>query len=58
MVILGNCLKAKFDSSDLIDLLFTLTLEKEENLWGHWADGFSFQEGQGFAPLVFLFCSK
>lgn len=58
MVVLGNYLKAKFDSLDLIDLLFTLMLEKEENLWGHWAGGFSFEEGQGFAPLVFIFSSK
>lgn len=29
MIILGDYLKAKFDSLDLIDPLFTLTLEKE-----------------------------
>lgn len=58
MVMLGNYLKAKFDSLDLIDLLFTLMLEKKENLWGHGAGGFSFEEGQGFAPLVFMFSSK
>jgi len=58
MVILGDYLKAKFDSLGLTDLLFTLTLEKEENLWGHWVDGSSFEDGQEFAPLVFILCSK
>lgn len=38
MAILGDYLKAKFGSLDRIDLLFTLMLEKEENLWGHWTD--------------------
>lgn len=33
-VILGQNMKAKFDSLDLIDLLFTLILKKEENLCG------------------------
>lgn len=58
MVILGDYLKAKFGSLDLIDLLFTLMLETEENLWGHWTDGFSFEQGQEFAPLVFMLGSK
>lgn len=38
MAILGDYLKAKFGSLDRIDLLFTLMLEKEENLWGRWTD--------------------
>lgn len=44
MVVLGYYLRAKFDSLDPIDHLFTLMLEKDENLWGHWEDGFSFED--------------
>lgn len=43
---------------DLIDLLFTLIVGKEANLWGDWTDGFSFEEGREFAPLVFMLSSK
>lgn len=58
MLVLGYYLKAKFDSLDPIDRLFTLMLEKKENLWGHWKDGFSFEEKWEFARLVFIFSSQ
>lgn len=58
VVILGDYLKEKFDSLDSIVLVFTVILKKEEKLWGHWRDGFLFEQGQEFASLAFMLCSK
>lgn len=58
-VVLGENLKAKFDSLDLIDLLLTLILEKKRKTsGGDRTVGFSFEEGREFAPLVFMLSGK
>lgn len=58
-VILGENLKAKFDSLGLIYLLLTLILEKEENLLGGTGQMDShLKRDENLLLLVFMLSSK